>query len=66
MNSQKFSPLSIFVGIADVVKVNFEGVRKCCLVNDGGRKGSASPFLSISIVCLFIVEEKTRSEKGEE
>lgn len=27
MNSQKFSPLSIFVEIADAVKVNFEGYK---------------------------------------
>lgn len=55
----KLSPLSIFVGIADAVKVNFKGFRNVASSTDAkNRKGSGSD-------CLFI-SSKNAGRKGEE
>lgn len=61
MNSQKLSPLSIFVGIADAVKVNFEGFKMLLSQRRGGHKGLT--FFYSAIVCLFHKKGEKDDEK---
>lgn len=62
MNSVKLLPLSIFVEIADAVKVNFEGFKMLPLVNCG--RAWRVKFLFHSFDCLFISSETRQDEKA--